>query len=626
MRKLLILALICSYSFIYGQEVVTIAGIVETVGSADGPALEATFDNPHGIAMDEVGNVYVVDRFGHKIRKYTQDGFVSTLAGSGIAGRQDGNGTNATFNQPWGICVGKDGNIYVADTQNNLIRKISPEGEVTTFAGSGDFGSANGSSTNATFGNPTGLEMDENGNLYVADHLTHIIRKISPSGNVTTLAGVPNSPGYIDGNGSNSLFYRPYGLTLDINGDILLADEWNHSIRRITPLGVVSTVAGMGEIGHLDGPPGSSKFNFPWDLTVDALGNIYVGDGYNHVIRKLIPSGSLPAIYEVTTYVGNSGVTGAIDGYGTDAEFNAATSLYYWAQTGEIYITDAYNNLIRKIIGSDRGYVGLQMISPQGIPNGGFFCQGMLFEMEASPDTFDTYAFYINGEIAQSGSSVFFSTTSLPTGSVSIMVKAMEGLNTVESNLIDIQIQDFIIEDLVADEIYLFEGNNLVNFNATLNNYTDIEYSWDFGDLASGDENYSALSAPSHLYSGPGTYSVSLIADNGKGCVDILDKENLILFSEGNGNPVIYVPSAFTPNGDGKNDILYVRGEGIEGLEFCVFNQWGQLVFESHTQNEGWDGYFKGKAALNCTYTYLVKATLITGEQEVKSGHVSIIR
>ncbi len=630
MRVFFTLLLIYTVYFSNGQEVVTIAGIIEVIGAADGPAFESTFNNPHGIAADDVGNVYVVDRFGHKVRKYTQDGNVTTLAGSGIPGAADGTGVNATFNEPWGVCVGNDGFIYVADTRNNLIRKISPDGEVSTFAGSGNFGSTNGQGTSASFGNPTGLEMDEFGNLYVADHLTHVIRKISPTGYVSTLAGVPGSPGHVDGNGANSLFYRPYGLTLDINGDVLVADEWNHRIRRVTPGGDVTTIAGRGVIGHVDGLPDDSEFNYPWDITVDDSGNIYVADGYNQVIRKLVPTGSIPESYEVSTYVGKSGESGGTDGYGTNAEFNAATSIHFWPQTGEIFIADAYNELIRKIIDLNRPYVNLSLFNQgggePGNPDSNYYCVGSLFEFDAFPDTLSNYTFYVNGEIYQSGSSTRLSTTDLPAGSVNVFVRATDAFGMIESNEINVFVQDKLIDDFEADLLIIHAGNDIVNFNASLNNYNNVSYEWDFGDPDSGIDNFSDLRDPTHQFSGPGNYSIRLTAQNEQGCRDTLEKENLIVYRFGDGTPIIYVPSGFTPNGDGNNDVLYVRGEEIVDLEFYVYNQWGELVFETNSINDGWDGNFKGSPALSCTYTYLVKAEMTSGENVVESGHVSIVR
>lgn len=608
--------------FLPAQQVETIAGMLEVVGATDGPAFEASFNNPHGIAVDPDGNVYVADRFGHKIRKYTQDGIVTTLAGSGIKGDDDGVGTAATFNEPWGLCVGNDGNIYVGDTRNNLIRKITPEGVVTTFAGTGAFGTNDGAASIASFGNPTGLDMDEEGNLYVADHLSHVIRKITPAGNVSTVAGVTGSPGFVDGFRTNALFNRPYGLTLDSNGDILVADEWNHRIRRVTPAGLVTTVAGAGTIGHDDGTPEESTFNYPWDMTVDDLGNIYVADGYNQVIRKLVPTGSVPESYEVSTYVGASGDSGGTDGYGDEATFNAATSIHFWEQTGEFFVADAYNNLIRKIIDLNRPSLEVELVNLEdaGLAlDQAFFCVGTPLEFDAFPDTLDNYAFFVNGVLMQNGPATIFTVDDLPAGQVQINVRATDGIGQVESNTITVFIQETLIEDILVDGIEADPFEGMINFSALLNDDQGISYAWDFGE----PNAVSDLAAPSYQYLQGGVYTVQLIAENTVGCVDTLQREQLIEYEL---PAIIYVPNAFSPNGDGKNDVLYVRGEGIDEVEFSVFNQWGQLVFQTFDKNEGWDGNFKNKPASNCSYTYLVKAKMNSGDTEVRSGHVSIVR
>ncbi len=627
MRILSIAVFIISPFLLSAQQVLTIAGMLEVVGATDGSAFESSFNNPHGIAMDNEGNAYVVDRFGHKVRKYSQDGNVTTLAGSGIIGDSDGVGLNATFNEPWGVCVGNDGNIYVADTRNNLIRKITPEGEVTTIAGTGNFGSTNGAAMNATFGNPTGLEMDDDGNLYIADHLTHVIRKITPAGFVSTVAGVGGSPGFVDGNGTNALFNRPYGLTLDINGDILVADEWNHRIRRVSPFGQVTTVAGTGIVGHADGDPSIAEYNYPWDITVDDQGNIFVADGYNQVIRKLIPTGSIPESYNSTTYVGSPGQSGGFDGLGTEATFNAATSIHFWPQTGEIYVADAYNNLLRKIIDINRPVVELEMVNLQGVdPGNTYFCKGMELDFDASPDTLLNYAFYVNGQLVQNGPATIYSTADLPVGENTITVAASDGIGLINSNIITLNIEESLIQDFTATELMLDENNEMTSFEAFLNNEEGISYFWNFGDPVSDTENFSDLARPDHQYTQGGIYTVSLIVENEVGCIDTLIKEDMIVYTAAEEEPILFVPNAFTPNGDGENDFLYVRGEQIANLEFYVYNQWGELVFETADPSDGWDGIYKGKPASNCSYTYLVKAEMANGDQEVLSGHVSIIR
>lgn len=630
--KQIFLAIICLLAFTAkGQFVTTIAGQLEVDGANNGDALEeATFTNPHGITADAEGNVYIADRFGHRIRKYTQDGQVSTIAGNGIVGNADGNGIGAFFNEPWGICMGTDGFIYVADTRNNLIRRINEDGDVTTFAGSGNYGGSDGFGINASFGNPTGLEMDDEGNLYVADHLTHVIRKIDPQGTVTTLAGVAGDPGFQDGFGSQAKFYRPYGLTLDNEGNILVADEWNHRIRKITPEGQVTTIGGNGNIGYLDGFDTNTEFNYPWDISVDEDGNLYVADGYNQVIRLMEPQGTAPESYEVSLYAGNAGVSGGIDGFGQAASFNAATSIHYWPLEQTFFVADAYNNLIRRIDRFQRPTVGAYLLDIQGnrldpeVPS--IICPGMPIEVVATPDTLNHYYFYVNGDEVQSSPNWILNYDDYEDDTLSIQVIATDIYGLLYSNFLQVIVEDEIIEDFTADQLETDANNNVVNFSVSGDDTNIVLYEWDFGDPESGEDNFSNLANPSHVYSAPGDYTVSLMVENNQGCRDTLSKVDYINFSLIEPDEILFIPDAFTPNGDGNNDIFFVRGEFIADINLAIFNQWGERVFESDSLDDGWDGTYKGKPSSACTYTYLVKATSISGRKITKAGHVSIIR
>ena len=326
------------------QTVTTLAGQLNASNSRDGLVATSEFNNPHGLALDEAGNIYIADRYNHTIRKITQAGIVSTIAGTtGVKGSRDGMGTNALLNEPWGLAVNKSGEVLIADTKNNKIRKIDIDGTVSTIAGNGDFGSEDGNSLSASFGNPTGIECDPDGNIYVADHNTHVIRVIDTDGWVRTIAGFPNESGDADGTGSNARFWRPYGLTLDFDGNILVADEWNHKIRKVTPDGIVTTLAGTGVLGNKNGLATEAEFNYPWDITLDAEGNIYIGDGYNYVIRILSKDG------RIKNYAGNNLKSGAIDGFAYEARFSGITALDWSNFDNRIYLADAYNDLVRRV-------------------------------------------------------------------------------------------------------------------------------------------------------------------------------------------------------------------------------------------------------------------------------------
>lgn len=341
MKKLLILLILLHFTnIIQSQTVTTFAGS-GMPGVANGTGSAAQFNRPAGVAIDGSGNVYVADYFNHLIRKITSAGVVSTLAGSGIAGFANGIGITAQFNRPIGVAVDGFGNIYVADSNNNLIRKITSAGVVTTLAGSGMVGSINGIGTLAQFNTPAGIATDESGNVYVADINNHLIRKITSTGIVTTLAG--STQGFVDGPNTAAKFNLPSGLATDGSGNIYVVDSNNQSIRKITSAGVVITFAGSYNFGSVNGIGIAAKFNYPNGVATDVLGNVYVADTGNHRIRKITSAGA------VTTLAGST--SGYIDGIGIAAKFyspvGVATDL-----SGNLYIADYDNHRIRKISAS----------------------------------------------------------------------------------------------------------------------------------------------------------------------------------------------------------------------------------------------------------------------------------
>ena len=247
----------------------------------------ASFAYPEGVAVDESGNIYVADTYNHRICKITPNGSVATLAGSenAVYGYHDRQGTEAKFWSPSGVAVDRSGNVYVGDADNHLIRKITPSGGVTTLAGSGSEGYGDGQGTGASFNYPSGVAVDGSGNVYVADWGNQRIRKITPSGGVTTLAG-SGFTGSIDGQGTASTFFLPFGVAVDESGNVYVADWGNHRIRKITPSGGVTTLAGSG----IQGYAGLGEFYLPKGVAVDGSGNVYVADTNNLRIRKITTS------------------------------------------------------------------------------------------------------------------------------------------------------------------------------------------------------------------------------------------------------------------------------------------------------------------------------------------------
>lgn len=243
-----------------------------------------------GLAVDASGTVYCVDYGGDQVLKINPSGMMTLLAGSGQSDYVDGTGTAASFTGPYGAALDAAGNLYVADGDGNMIRKISPSGVVTTLAGSLSEGSADGTGKAASFFTPLGVAVNAQGIVYVADQGNNCIRQISPAGVVTTLAGNSHTHGgYGDGIGTNATFNMPSGIAVDKQGNIYVADSGNNRIRKIDPYGEVTTLAGTGQKGSANGPASAASFNNPVGIAVDSAGNVYVADTDNYLIRKISP-------------------------------------------------------------------------------------------------------------------------------------------------------------------------------------------------------------------------------------------------------------------------------------------------------------------------------------------------
>jgi len=333
----------------------------------DGTNNTALFLGPSGVAVDNLGNLYVADQLHYVIRKATHIGanwVVTTIAGTpGECNFEPPivNGTNARalFSFPTGVAVDPGGNVYVADENNNAIRKITPVAGTTnwivsTIAGNGDSGHADGSNGAATFSGPTGVAVDANSNLYVADQFNNAIRKITPLAGttkwvVTTIAGLAGTQGSANGVGTNASFYNPSGVAVDPGGNVYVADQDNNTIRMITPVAgttnwVVSTIAGSPfKSGFNDGTNSAAQFDTPSGVAVDANGNLYVADQFNYTIRKIVPVGTN---WVVSTIGGQADNNGTRDGVGTNALFYYPYGLAA-DRAGNVYVADTGNDTLR---------------------------------------------------------------------------------------------------------------------------------------------------------------------------------------------------------------------------------------------------------------------------------------
>lgn len=313
----------------YAQSI-TYAG-TSAAGLVNGPLASARFNNPQAIATDAQGNLYIADAFNNVIRKIS-GGLVSTLAGNGTPGYQNATGTNAQFYSPQGLTVDGQGNVYVADFGNNAIRKITPDGVVTTLAGGNGAGYANGNGSAAKFYNPSGLAVDAQGNIYVADKGNNVIRKVTAAGVTTTFAGV-TTPGYVNAISTIAEFNNPTGVVLDGSGNLYVTDLGNSAVRKIAPNGDVSSV-----VGNPTATP--DLLNQPQSIAIDKSGNLFISDQTGRILEI-----SNNILYSIA---GLASVADYSDGSGSAALFNSPQGLATDAQ-GNIYVADYNNNIIRKL-------------------------------------------------------------------------------------------------------------------------------------------------------------------------------------------------------------------------------------------------------------------------------------
>jgi sugar lactone lactonase YvrE len=271
-----------------------VAGSSGLPGAVDGQGSSARFDAPGGLALDPAGNLVVADTGNHTIRRIAPDGTVTTLAGApGVPGAVDGVGTQARFNAPYGLAVDGTGGTYIADSQNHTIRYLAADGTVSTYAGlAGTPGLVDGTGTSAQFNQPNGIALAPNGTLYVADYGNSCIRAIAQGANVTRLAGQANAHGFADGSALSALFNLPVGITLDAAGVLWITDTRNHAIRRLGADGTVSTPAGSGgNVGNADGTGTAALFRLPCGIVTAPSGNLVVADTGNHLLRTVTPAG-----------------------------------------------------------------------------------------------------------------------------------------------------------------------------------------------------------------------------------------------------------------------------------------------------------------------------------------------
>ncbi len=327
--------------------ITTVAGGMWGFGGDGGPAAQAQLDGPQGVVVDTLGNLYIADWGNQRIRKVDVNGIITTVAGNGIRGYggDGGPATQAQLNYPPAIAVDISGNLYIADEGNHRIRKVDVNGIITTVAGNGirGYGGDGGPATQAQIYDPRGVAADASGNLYIGDTWNNRIRKVDTNGIITTVAG--NGARGFDGDGgpaTQAQLDGPSGVAVDTLGNLYIADLGNNMIRKVDTNGIITIVAGSREYGD-EGPATEANLYMPTGAAIDACGNLYIADNYNQRIRKVDTNGV------ITTVAGNG-----IEGYSGDGGPATGAQLHYPSgmavdTLGNLYIADWGNNRVRKV-------------------------------------------------------------------------------------------------------------------------------------------------------------------------------------------------------------------------------------------------------------------------------------
>ncbi len=475
---------------VYGQ-VTTLAGSTTGQrGFVDGIGTAALFNNSQDMAKDTAGNLYVADATNNAIRRISPAGVVSTFAGShvGVAGFTDGQDTSARFNYPDGLAFDASGNLFVSDYNNFAIRKITPGGMVTTFF----------RDTTELF-DPQALMFDSAGNLIFGLQYGNQVVKLSPSAVLTTIAGVNKLNGSADGVGTAALFSGPTDARLDAAGNLIVADSRNNEIRKIAPDGTVTTIAGSAnaKVLYANGPALAARFNYLTGVEMGPGGVVYIVDLLNNDIRLMMPDGT------VSLLAGSPSQTaGNSDGILTAAQFDEPCYLRI-DKTGTGYIAEW------GLGGASR----IRTIALAGYSLNGTLPLGLTFD----------------------------STTGTISGTVGNAFTAR------------------------TDTVTAF---NTSGFSTTIITFT-----------------YQELPAD-----------------------------------------LVYCPNAFTPNGDGTNDVWKVRSETVRSIEFHIYDQWGELLFTSTSIDNGWDGTYKGHKEPVGVYVYYMDAVMNDGQNIKRKGTITLLK
>ena len=559
--------LVCGLQAQTNLAVFTFAGFAGTPGSTDGVGTNVSFRFPCGIAMDQSGNLYVGDSGNHTIRKISTAGVVTTLAGlAGKAGTNDGIGSLARFNSPQSVAIDQAGNLYVADTSNNNIRKLTASGTnwmVSTLAGlAGSTGTNNGTGSNARFNAPRCVALATNGDIYVADGGNHAIRKISPAGEVSTLAGLPGTSGSANGTGSIARFNSPRYVAVDDATNVYVADWANYTVRKITLAGAVTTPAGLaGNAGSADGTGSAARFNAPRGVALDATGNVYVADYNNCTIRKMTPAGT------VSTLAGKVGVAGSADGQYTNAMFFDPFVVLPDAAGKMLYVVDNNNHTIRKaILDNGQPYVAAEPRAVTVLIETNFTLTTTVSNAFSA-----SYQWLFNGTNLTAATNAALTLTNMQFANAGNYGLAVTNVNGSSTNPIaTVTVVPLIITPQPQD-VAALPGSN-INFTVGVLSPVPVSYQWQFNAMSLPDATNASIPLVNIQSTNAGYYQV--LASNVYGAV----------ISSAATLSVLGLPVSFGTNGGG--GIQYSNGQAT--LQLTGLTGQGAVVVQASTNLNDW--------------------------------------
>lgn len=621
------------------------AGIISTYAgngiqgfSGDGgSAASAQLNFPAGIAFDGLGNCYICDMGNHRIRKVNSSGIISTYAGTGIQGFSGDGGlaTAARISNPCGVVVDAVGNLFFTEIYDHRVRRISPSGIISTIAGTGiaGFSGDNGAAALAQLKMPIGISLDAVGNLYIADANNNRIRKINTGGIISTVAGT--GVGGYNGDGITALTAQlrvPTGIAFDSQNEMFIADAANSRIRKVNLAGIISTYVGIGSSGFSGdgGLANLAQISDPTGIVFDASDNLYICDDVNRRVRKVTCSPpSQPGAISGNTLI----CLNSVNVYSL-APVSGATS-YSWSMPGG-WSGNSTSNVISITTNGGVGTITVTCKNACGTSsqttllvattvtsltlssdvNSG--CPGTCINFSFTPNTVSSFSLnWGDGSVITPLSSNHCYTMA-GTYSVSALATDVNGCPAFIPTILTATIfpgpsPGFNISGGNTQKL-----NTAVSFNNTSNGAN--RFSWYFGDNSSVLNTIIGGSV-SHTFTGSGNYCVKLVTvDTVSSCKDsILSCFDVVCL------PEVNFPNVFTPNGDENNDLFTFKCTCIKNLKCSVFNRWGVLIYEWEGIHGGWDGRTaSGQAVSEGVYYYVVEFTEETGGSSKRKGFIDL--